>query len=203
MPRKLIALALVWLVVLGGATSLALAQVESSDAAAEAQPQPEPGGVGPESGQPWTMWSSDSLDVGQQVFAQIAYSEFWARRGDAFANPSDFDLQLDLGGVLDGDPLASDLTALHALEAKGQAAVLVVEHHPTLTYATDDELVLYDTYVDRSYLIDARTRAPIGDGQNTAPTMVSMAYRMRQIHDDRFPTLPLWKVVDSVRVENP
>jgi hypothetical protein len=145
----------------------------------------------------WWLWRSE-LEPFDHLFSQIVYQEFWNRRIAAFSAP-DFDEELDLTNVLAGKPLADEIAALRRFQAAGQAQVIVVENHPTLVYASGDEFVLYDAYVNRSYVVDAKTRAPLGPGPNVEPQTIYMAYHLRKVPNATFNGSPLWKVVDSVQ----
>jgi hypothetical protein len=166
---------------------------------AEGEQPPAPAPSTPDANLPWWRWRSDPVPFGKDVFGMIDYQDFWEHRIRALAHPN-IELELELTNVLDGEPLQREVAYLHDLQTKGQAEIVVVDHQPVVVYADDDEYVIFDTYVDRSYMVDARTRTPLGDGPNTAPKTRAMAYHIRRTYGPRFPTVPFWKVVDSVRV---
>ncbi len=145
---------------------------------------------------PWWQWRSE--DVG--FLGALAYQQFWERRTEVLGNPS-FEAELDLGNVMAGEPLQADLDYIHTLEQKGQALEVKVQNQPVVTYRDDDQIVVYDTYIDRSYLVNARTREPVED-PNPAPKSTSMAYLMRRVPNERLPQYKFWKVVDSIRIVN-
>jgi hypothetical protein len=169
---------------------------------AEPEPAPPPSGVvGPDSGEPWWNWHRDQVPPVDQFLATIAYDEFWARRTTALAHP-EFHPELVVDAVMAGASLNGELSFLRDLQAKGQAQVVRVERHPVLVYSDEDHLVIYDAYVDSSYLIDSRSQQPIGAGPNVEPHVVPMLYQIRKTFDSRFPGNPYWKVVDWRRVAN-
>lgn len=119
------------------------------------------------------------------------YRQFWQLRAEAFE-------QLDeifLPEVMYGSALSDDEATVHQLEPQGRAEILVVENHPQIWCASPDETVIYDPYVSRSYFIDAKTRAPLGDGPNTSAATASVAYHLTQ-HPDHFGDLR-W-MVDAI-----
>jgi hypothetical protein len=177
--------------VLGALPARAQEDPPATIASSEAQ---QPSG---EATDEWWLWRAEPPEPIDELFAQIVYQRFWDRRIAAFSAP-DFDEELDLTTVLDGKPLADEIAALRRFQAAAQAQVIVVETHPTLVYATRDEFVIYDTYVNRSYVVDARSRAPLGPGPNPPPETVHMAYHLRKVPNATFAGSPLWKVVDSV-----
>lgn len=162
---------------------------------------PTPPTGGPGSDVPWWNWRSQDIPLSLQLGAQLAYQEFWQLRKEALANPTS-NLELDMGGVMAGEPLTREVDFLRGLRAKQQAQIVVVEQHPILAYASETEFVIYDSYVDRSYLVDVNTKTPIGPGPDVAPEVVPMAFHIRRVDSDRFPGQWAFKVVDSVRIAN-
>jgi hypothetical protein len=120
------------------------------------------------------------------------YKTFWQFRTQALANLD----TVFLTDVMDGKALTGDEAALHQFQAQGKAQIVVVENHPQVWYVSPDEAVIYDAYVNRSYFVDAKTRAPLGDGPNTPPSTASIAYHLTK-HPDEVGSL-VWKVDDSV-----
>jgi hypothetical protein len=143
---------------------------------------------------PWWQKQGGSDDLAVLFPLQNDYRTFWQFRAEALSTLD----SLLLTDVMDGTALASDEAALRQLKAQGRAQVVVVENHPEIWYASPDEAVIYDPYVSRNYLVDARTRAPVGDGPNRAPSTASMAYHLTR-HPDHFGHM-VWKVDDSVRI---
>jgi len=189
LTRALVCLLLVGLLVLAP-TGLALAQDD--------QPPDDQASADPN--QPWWLWTS-SPDPATQISAEVAYDRFWQVRTEIMAAP-DADAELNASLALDGPALQRELDVIHQLRGDGQAEVIRVEHHPTVMYADDQQYVIYDDYVNSTYLIDAKSKAPLGDGPNTEPSASHYAYWLKKTPEPRNPLGYLVKVVDSVRLDN-
>src|SRR4051812_10855042 len=90
----------------------------AEEAPAAEQTAPAPGG-GPGSDQPWYQWRND-VDAAHQLFAMMEYQSFWEKRTAALEDPY-IDNELNLTGVMAGEPLQKERDFLHTLQAKGQA----------------------------------------------------------------------------------
>ena len=147
----------------------------------------------------WLLRNDEPLPLGAQIGGLIEYQRFWERRTDAMQHPGT-DRELDLMEVMGGGPLQDELAVLHDLRRAGQALAVRVENHPVLMYASQNQFVIYDEYVDSSYVVDASTRQPVGPGPGVEPETVSMAYLLRKTPDPRFANAFNWKVVDSIHI---
>jgi hypothetical protein len=182
--------------------SPAFAQEDSGDAT---EPPPAediaPVAPAPDPSVPWWELRGGDLDPTLQFGASIEYQTFWEARTEAFADPG-YEEELLMADYLDGKPLAAELAALKKREAAGQAQMIVVQNSPTVVYTSQDEFVIFDSYVSRSYLVDARTRQALGDGPNTPPSSSTIAYHMRKLPDAKSRLGYRWKIVDSVGITN-
>jgi hypothetical protein len=148
---------------------------------------------------PWWQWSGAQDSIAAQFFGGFVYQEFWTKRVGTLASPGQFS-QLIIADVMADDPLRDELNFMRMLDARGQAQVVVVEHRPIVTYADQEQFVIIDSYIDRSYLVDARSRTPIGAGPDVEPEVNNMAYLIRRTFDEQRPGFGFWKVVDSVKI---
>jgi hypothetical protein len=162
---------------------------------------PPPAAPAPDPSVPWWNWR---LPPGSfQTFGPLfEYQSFWQKRTEILAHPDSFELELLLGEIMDGDVFQSEKNFLHQLTAQGRAQVVEVDLNPVVVFASDDDSVIIDEYVDRSYLVDLRSRQPVGDGPDVAPETVKMAFRMHRFPTGYRPNSFAWKVIDSVRAAN-
>jgi hypothetical protein len=210
--RLLITLLVLWLA--ATAAGSVFAQEDPNDApAAEMQDQPpadeqppppadaqQPSEGTPAGGDPnlpWWQWQNNP----DQFSGQFVYQQIWATRVATLQDPS-FENELQLRSIMDGDMLARELDFVHQLEAKGQAQIVRVEHNPVVIFDDSDQFVIYDTYVDTSYLVDARTQQPIGAGPDVQPETLKMAFYIRKVPSTTLRNRWNWKIVDSVRLTN-
>jgi hypothetical protein len=158
--------------------------------------------VGPDPSIPWWQWRTPP-EFSTQFPAMFEYGEFWKVRSEILAHPNDLEAELRLPTIMGGEALAAEEKALNELKTADQAQIVIVENNPVVAYASESDFVIYDTYVSRSYLVDARTGAALGDGPNVAPSSLTMAYRMQKGKIPQMPDFEFWRVVDSVRIVNP
>lgn len=179
-----------------------MAQEDSEDApvvdtpASEASPPAQP-----DAATPWWQWQGGNTSFGSDLGAVIMYQKFWKIRTEAFGAPSMYEGELMLKDMLDGDVLTRELDALHALAAAGRAQVVQVEHHIGHGYIGDEDWVVFDEYVDHSYLVDARTHQMVDGGPRPDPVTWYMGYHFHKLPFPSDPVTPYrWKIVDSVHV---
>ena len=135
---------------------------------------------------------SASNDVNAIVGLQIDYGSFWRFRTSALAKLDTIYLEQ----VMVGKALSGEEGAVQRFKAEGKAQIVVVENHEEIWYLSPDEALVYDPYVSRSYFVDAKTRAPLGDGPNTPPFTASMLYHMTK--QPNISGELVWKVDDAV-----
>lgn len=146
----------------------------SGDADPVAAPSPEPG------------TDAIEIDVALLEEVQAAYSTFWDIRTEAA-----FNLDVSrLPEVMDGSALEREREQIANLEARGVAAVIEAEHEVGLLSLSQEEAELYDEYLNRSYLVDAATKEPVGASE--PEEVVKVSFRLKKIGG-------VWKVVDSER----
>jgi hypothetical protein len=119
---------------------------------------------------------------------ETAYLRFWEVRAEALFIPD----ASRLPEVMAGPALDREREQIDQLRARGQAAKLVVEHHIALRSAGPTTAVVYDEYVNKSYLVDAQTKEPVGTPGPGGIAKVS--YVLEKIDGS-------WKVVDGVVYE--
>jgi hypothetical protein len=148
---------------------------------------------------PWYQWHNDAPDG--QFESLFVYQQIWALRTQTLENPNS-ESELQLRGIMDGVMLARELDYVHMLEAKGQAEMVRVEHDPAVIFYDGTQFVIYDTYVDRSYLVDVQTRQPVAGGPDVEPQTLKIGFWIRQVPNPNIPGRWNWKIVDSVRLVN-
>jgi hypothetical protein len=168
-------------------------QPPPSDDQQSAQPTP----AGGDPNLPWWQWQNEP----DQFSGQFVYQQIWVTRVATLENP-DFESELQLRSIMDGDMLSRELDYVHQLEANGQAQIVRVEHSPVVIFDDNDQFVIYDTYADSSYLVDVRTRQPIGAGPDVQPATLKMAFYIRKVPSTTLRNRWNWKIVDSLRLTN-
>lgn len=186
----------------GIAPPLAMAQEDSGDAPVADAPAPDDSPpAAPDPATPWWQWQGGDTSFGADLGPYVFYQKFWNTRVEAFGAPSEYEGELMLKELLDGDALSRELDALHKLAATGRAQVVQVDHHIGYGFIGDEDWVVFDKYVDHSYLVDARTRQAVDGGPRADPVTWSMGYHFHKLPYPSDAATPYrWKIVDSVHL---
>ncbi|MBV8714293.1 MAG: hypothetical protein JOZ65_04420 [Chloroflexi bacterium] len=114
-----------------------------------------------------------------------AYQTYWQVRAEAL-------YQLDtshLQDVMAGEHLSAVEERIEQLQSEGRAIETEVDHNYVVVEASGDDAQVADSYIDRSFYVDAHSRAAV-----SVPTgqQVNELYAMKR-------TEGTWKVVDLAR----
>ena len=115
-----------------------------------------------------------------------AYLRYWDVLKQAYLN-------LDtshLAEVMAGAELSRQEQDIHALQAKGRAAKLEVDHRIAFLDSSSERAIIYDEYLNRSIFVDPVSKQEIPTKE--APATQKISFEMRKIDGT-------WKVVDGRR----
>ena len=125
-----------------------------------------------------------ALSADQQVLA--AYRRYWDVYTDALYTLDSSQLEQ----VMAGPRLARALDEIESLRRQGRAVRIVVRNDPLVAAVQTTEAVVIDQYQNESFVVDARTKEPVG-GRGPAQS-IRDTFTLTRVDG-------VWKVVDSIR----
>jgi hypothetical protein len=131
--------------------------------------------------------SSTAITPDVRAAVTQAYLRYWDVYNAAL-------LTLDsshLSDAMAGDELARAQQSVDQLRSANQALKSDVSHHYEITSIAPDAATLDDNFVDRSYVIDATTKQPLGTPEPSTTESISCRLEL---------TGGVWKVVRVVKV---
>ena len=163
-------------------------QPHSAPPAPNPTPAP-PSTATPTAAQPPAVPTSTAAPIPSELRQEIedAYDRFWRVRADA-------SLRLDpsrLPEVAAGQALERERQEIARLQAEGKAARIVVDLRFRVVQATNSTATIQDDFENRSYLVDAVTKQPIGP-LPTGADIVKVSFDLQKIDG-------AWRVVDGTR----
>lgn len=126
--------------------------------------------------------------VQPEIVAEVirAYQHYWDVRAMALWTLD----TTQLPDVMDGDHLRSADELIAQLRQENRAIRTEVDHHYSLIFASEDEAVVQDQYLDSSWYVDLDSREIIGSPSNDH---LDEQYRLAKLDEK-------WKVVSLARV---
>ncbi len=181
---------------------LAVALLLSSTSASvvEAAPLRQEQDQPPPAEDEWWNWQND-VEIGQVFIASFIHQQFWNTRMQALATPGEAGQRLTRQ-IFDGPPLEGELAFQRDADALHEVQHVDVDLNWTVPYYTEDDIVFWTNYTDRSYMVDTRTNLKV-ERASDPPEEFHMAFRMRKVDDPAAPGGFVWKVVDSRRLVTP
>jgi hypothetical protein len=167
--------------VAGDASLVAATQPASPAAAASSTPS-NPTVSGVAVGQSSPTSTSDATQTVSQ-----AYLHYWDVYSSALymLDPS------HLEDVLAGDELGRSRDAIDSLRSEGHAAKTDIQHHFAIIALTEDTATIQDEFLNKSYLVDAKTRQALQTPTSGNSETISCQLKLLG---------GTWKVVSVVKI---